>query len=108
MKFYGDIPIEHLNAIEELQSLEDWFNKHGSELPSLSVAKGFVAMSLDYFTMEIEEEGERLLRIAEKQCPGYFMGPIYVHIEKDKDFSKAVMLLRQSLAIDTMKELGFL
>ena len=107
MKVYGDIPADHLELINELETLENWFNEHGSELPILLAAKGFTCMAHDYFIMEIEEEGERLLRLADKHCPGYFHGAILIHIEKHSEFAYLVKSLKSTLALETMISLGF-
>ena len=107
MRAYGDIPADHLNLIEELQNLEYWFNIHGDEISQLSSAKGFVSMAHDWYMMEIEEEGERLLKRAEKECPGYFKGPIFVHIAKDEDFAMLVAGLAHTMALGYMVALGF-
>jgi hypothetical protein len=107
MKYYGDIPEEHRKLIVELEALENWFNRHSSEIPPLSVAKGFVCIAHDYYFIYLEEEGERFLKLAEKRCPGYFTGPILIHIEKDKDFATLVENLKKVQAIDLMNSLGF-
>ena len=64
-------------------------------------------MSYDWYSMDLEEEGERLLKKADKYCPGYFKGPIYSHISRDEDYAILVDGLKRSIAIDTMSSLGF-
>lgn len=107
MKSYGDIPIEHRNLVEELETLERWFNVEGGGVPPILAAKGMVAMSADYYSMEMEEEGDRLLNNAEKYYPGYFKGPIYTHMNKDNEFGHLVYILMKSEGLKTMHSLGF-
>lgn len=108
MKFYGDIPEDHIVLLLELQQLEAWFEQHGDNFPLLSQAKGLTAMSHDYFSMEMEEEGERLLKKANKICPGYFVGPILSQIDKDNDFRLLIkQLVENNLSLSTLVELGF-
>ena len=107
MRYYGDIPIDHRELSEELVQLELWLNERIKEFPILDVAKGMVCISHDYYSMEMEEEGDRLINIAEKHCPGYFKGPIYVHMEKDETFEYLVSKLRKSLAAELMATYGF-
>ncbi|HEY5236212.1 MAG TPA: hypothetical protein VIJ14_08550 [Rhabdochlamydiaceae bacterium] len=105
---HGDIPKEDLERVERLQELEAWFYEHGSSIHPYYMGKGLTSMSHDYFQMDFEEEGDRLLKLAEKYSPGYFKGPIYQQAEKDKDFAQLVMNMRKTLGFDTMKKLGFL
>ena len=107
MKCYGDIPEDHRILAKELESLERWFLEHGENIPLLSAAKGFTCMSHDYFHLYFEEEGERLLRAADKICPGYFKGPIYTQTEKDESFACLVDGLKKSSALEVMVSLGF-
>lgn len=107
MKVYGDIPADHLELLRELETLELWFNEYGSGIPKLSVAKGMTCMAHDYFKIEMEEEGERLLKNAEKHYPGYFKDPIRAHVKKDKEFAQLVKQLKDTLALDIMVSLGF-
>jgi hypothetical protein len=107
MKSYGDIPKDHVNLVEELVQLENWFYENGAEISPISAAKGFTCIAHDYFSMHMEEEGSRLLNLAEKQYPGYFGSAIHIHVEKDKDFEQLVKNLKNSLAIDVLISLGF-
>lgn len=107
MKAFGDIPEEHSELIKELNVLENWFYENKDKVASLDVAKGFTCMAYDYYAMDFEEEGERLLRIVDKECPGYFKGPIYSHMAKDELFDILVYSLKKTLALDTLYYLGF-
>jgi hypothetical protein len=107
MRSYGDIPIEHRKLVEELEILERWFHAEGGGVPPLLAAKGMVAMASDYFCIEMEEEGDRLLYAAEKYYPGYFKGPIYTHINKDAEFDHLIYVMKKTIGIKTMRSLGF-
>jgi hypothetical protein len=107
MKFAGDIPYQDRLRIEELETLEAWFRENGAGVPPLTAAKGMTCIAHDWYFLHLEEEGERLLKEAEKLYPGYFEYPIYVHMEKDKDFNKLVDSLKETLGLEMMKSLGF-
>jgi hypothetical protein len=107
MKYFGDISEEHRELVKELEALEKWFNEHGNDLPAGAIAKGMTCIAHDYFCMEMEETGERFLKEAEKHCPGYFKGPIFVHIDKDSDFRHLIKQLKKTLGYETMVSLGF-
>lgn len=107
MKAYGDIPEADRQLVHELTILESWFYHYASDLPVLSISKGFVCMAHDYYSMWMEEEGIRLLLLVEKMCPGYFSGPMLVQAEKDGDFFNIIEGLKQTPALETMKTLGF-
>lgn len=107
MKFYGDIPADHRALAEELVELESWFKNYGSGIPPLIAAKGSVCMAYDWYTIHAEEEGDRLIREAEKLCPGYFKSPIHLDVEMDREFAYLVEGLKKTLGLDLMKSLGF-
>jgi hypothetical protein len=107
MKYYGDIPVEHLEIVRELIVLERWFHDHGDTVPSLLAAKGFVSMSHDYFSMFMDEEGVRLLTKAENCHKGYFKGPIYEHANKDGAYDFLVESLKNTSGIKLMRSFGF-
>jgi hypothetical protein len=107
MRSYGDIPLSHRKHIEELESLEHWLNVHSSSTPALTMAKGMVCMACDYYSMQMEENGDRLLKVAESTCPGYFKGPFLIHIENDEEFAFLVAMLAQNpLCLQMMMSLG--
>lgn len=107
MKYYGDIPERHLEVLEELEALESWFGVFGKELSTIAAAKGFVCMAHDYYEIEFDEEGDRLIMLAEEQSPGYFKGPIHSHMSNDLAFDYLVNGLKKSLGFELMKSLGF-
>lgn len=108
MRSYGDMSEEHAHLLNELIDLEGWFNQNGIEIDSAITAKGLTCMAHDYcYILFMEEEAERLLRLAEKYCPGYFKGPIYDQIQKHSEFKELVYNLKGTIALDYMKDLGF-
>ena len=107
MKYFGDIPQIHLNLIEELETLEEWFNSEGASISKLGAAKGHTCMAHDYYRMSMEEEGKRLLNIAEKLHPGYFRGPIWDHASTDSEFKVLVFnLMKDEFSLKDMQSLG--
>ncbi len=108
MKLYGDVPEDHHVLLRELETLEAWFKDHSDDVPILVAAKGFVCMSHDYYQIGLEEEGERMLKKANKICPSYFRGPILSHIQSDSDYAYLVgRMTEDDLAAKTMRSLGF-
>lgn len=107
MKYYGDIPESDKKLIQELVTLESWFNEGNIPIPPLTAAKGFVAMSHDYYEMYLDEEGERLLNRAETCYSGYFKGPIQEHMSKCSDFNSLIKNMIKGDALKTMESLGF-
>lgn len=107
MKTYGDIPAHDRDLILQLEALETWFYEHGKELPSLSIAKGFSCIAHDYYSIFMDEEGERLLKFADKRCPGYFETAIHYHVAKDKEFAILVENLKKTSALKLMESLGY-
>lgn len=107
MKTYGDIPIADRILVRELEKLENWFYEHGNTLPVLSIGKGLTCIAHDYYAVWMDEQGERLLKLADVYCPGYFKAPILTHMEKDPDFAKLINNLKQTEALDIMTFMGF-
>lgn len=108
MNYHGDIPINHLELMNELRTLEDWFKDNGSGLPSITAAKGFVSMAHDWYGMECDEKGGQLLETADLLYTRYFEGPIHDHTKNDPDFAQLVRNMRKMpLALKYMKSLGF-
>ena len=107
MKTYGDISQEHRELVAELTTLEQWFNEFGNTIPKESSAMGLVAMAHDYYGMEMEEQGDKLLYRAHDQCKDYFRNQIYDHMKRNPDFNYLVQALKKSLGIELMKSFGF-
>lgn len=107
MRSYGDIPTIHRKQVEDLKSLEDWLHHNEATVPVLSLAKGMTCIAMDYYALEFEEEGDRILRFVESRCPGYFKGPFLSHIERDDEFAFLIAMLAQNpLCLSMMMSLG--
>ena len=108
MIYAGDFSEADKKLIEELKILEKWFVEHGQDLPIQLIAKGFTAMSHDFYALDLEEEGDRLLDIAHKHYPDYFKGPIYGHMANDKDYTALLAnMMTISFARDKLTGFGF-
>lgn len=107
MIYFGDISKEHRDLLKELLELEFWFEEFGDEIAPEMSAKGFTAMAFDYYAMEMEERGDRLLAKAELLCPGYFKFKIHEHIKKDPQFSALVTKLSTSLGAPLLRRYGY-
>lgn len=69
-------------------------------------AKSYVCLSHDYFDLEIEEEGERLLLKANKLYPNYFSKILPTHMKEDKDYNTLIVQIAgkiMSIYGDTIK-----
>lgn len=107
MKCYGDISPQDLKLVSELEEMERYFHKNRSDFPNSLLAKTMTCMAHDYYFMSMEEQGDRLLCLAEKYSSGYFKETIHTHAVEDPDFSFLVSNLITSMGFDTMKALGY-
>lgn len=107
MRPVGDFSIQHLVLIDELIDMEVAFEEN-KNVPKEDLAMAYTSLSHDYFTyLFCEEEGERLIKKAERSYPGYFKKKIHDHIKINSDFDMLVHNLKLSLALPIMEELGF-
>jgi len=107
MKYYGDIPKDHIECVLELERLENWFAEHDRTIHPLMAAKGLTCMAHDYYVIDMEENGEDLLNRANKYCPGYFKNEIWIHRDKDPEYSALLTNLVKTQALDTLISLGY-
>ena len=108
MKAYGDIPQDHTDLIKEIDTLLVYLELNKDSLPNLAYSKCMTSLAHDYFQMDMEEEGEKYLRIAATHSPGYFMAPIFIEMKKDIRFDHLVSNLKENpFALQTMIDLGF-
>lgn len=106
--YYGDIPLDHLELMNELETLEEWFKENGSTLPAITAAKGHVSMAHDWYSLECDEHGRYLLDRAEELYPGYFESAIYNHLKTDPDFAALISNFRyMHLGNEYLRSLGF-
>jgi len=107
MKLFGDVPEEHRELARQLDEMEEYFDgaaKRGN-LPMEKIAQGYVCGAHDYYQIDCEEEGNRLLEKAEKVCPGYFKTFMVQHTKEDKDFDTLVKQLTSELAYLLLRRL---
>lgn len=107
MKSYGDIPHSDRERVKELTELETWFRDNSHTISSLSHAKGLTCLAHDYYDIDMEEEGYRVLLLAEKHHSGYFKGPIYEDMEKDESFKRLVKQIKTTIGLGALVSLGF-
>lgn len=88
MKFSGDIPqqdLDHMIALDEAEK-----DTETCSLPNERKAQIYVCLAHDWYEMDCEEEGNRLLLKADKVSPGYFKGPVIEHQLEDENFDVVV------------------
>ena len=96
MKFFGDLNQKERVLVEELIQMERYFEEHKYS-KSLS-AKAFISLAHDWYSLHIEEEGERLLLKAAKIDPGYFSDTMSKHMSEDKEYEILVRSLTHRMA----------
>lgn len=96
MKFGGDIPAEKRELAQALTDTEKQVD--GDEgYPAERKAQIYVCFAHDWYQLDMEEEGNRLLLKAEKVCPGYFKGPVIQHQKEDPNFDIVIKNLTLEL-----------
>lgn len=99
MKLLGDVPQEHKELAIQLESMEEYLDgKAKSLLPKEMIAKGYVCLAHDWYSMGEEEIGVSLLEKAEKTYPGYFKEVLIGQTLEDSDFDRLVKSLSVQLA----------
>jgi hypothetical protein len=106
VKMYGDVPPHYHTLGEELDVLEAWFDTNKKDISALSSAKGLTCLAHDWYAMGMDEEGERLLNRVQDLAPGYFEGPVLIHMAKDDTYDALIRNLQKILARDVLLALG--
>jgi len=75
-------------------------------LPAGRKAQIFTCLAHDWYQMDMEEEGARLLNKAEKTFPGYFRGLVIEHSLESDGFDMVVKNLTLELAYMLLSRLG--
>jgi hypothetical protein len=96
MKAVGDISTEDRDHVEELHKYELLIDKDAS-FPKEVKAQMYVCMAHDFYQMDMEEEGNRLLLKAERVCPGYFKGPVIQQQIESPSFDQLIKNLTREL-----------
>jgi len=105
MKLYGDVSESDRKLAEDLEILEKKVD-NGAFDPE-SKAKMLTCLAHDYYLLDCEEEGYRLLNKAEQICPGYFKNVMHTQIMASDGFDlivKNIALKLVSLTIGHLKD----
>lgn len=94
---YGDIPPYHKELMEDLEEMEAYFTANMATLPLDRIAQGYVCCAHDWYDLECEEDGERLLKLAEAVCPNYFTDYMPNQMMEDELFATLVKQLSEKL-----------
>jgi hypothetical protein len=104
MKLAGDVPKEVQDQADQLSDFEKLVD--GDPYSHERKAQLYVMLAHDWFMMDMEEEGERLLYKARGICPGYFAGAMIQHQVENANFATIVKNLTgelRSLLLDTLR-----
>lgn len=104
MKLYGDVTQKAKDHSEELEIMEKSIQE--AVMFSGKKAQAYVCLASDWYDLEMEDEGERLLLKAESVYPGYFGKLILEHIKADPDFDILVRNIASELAKITVQYLN--
>ena len=104
---HGDIPENHQELAKELEELEGYFDSKTDSFPPESMAKAYVCMASDWYSMGDDDKGSKLLDKAEKACPGYFNNQIHTHTYEDPDFDLLVKILTKNVLEIARSVLGY-
>lgn len=75
-------------------------------IPPGKRAKIYVCYAHDWYQMDMDEEGGRLLLKADQVYPGYFKGLVIQHTKESKDFDKLVKNITLELTWMILTRLG--
>ncbi len=75
-------------------------------LPKDRKAQIYTCLAHDWYQMDMEEEGARLLLKADKTYPGYFKGLVIEHTLESEDFDKVIKNLTLELVNMLLSRLG--
>ena len=88
IRMVGDIPEEHRELADQLWAFEATIVMSGA--PPERMAQIYTCLAHDWYEIDVEEEGNRLLLKAEKIFPGYFKETVIKHALEDPDFDQLV------------------
>jgi len=98
-KLYGDVSPEHQKLAKDLIELEEILDEKNLKLPPDRLAKGYVCVAHDWFSLGSEDTGQILIEKAEKACPNYFKNEIYQHIKEDKEYDFLIKNLSRNIIL---------
>ena len=96
MKLAGDLTKKQKAQAQELTEFERLVD-HDSAYPKDRKAQIYTCLAHDWYQLDMEEEGNRLVVKAEKVCPGYFKGPVIQHQKENPDFDIVIKNLTVEL-----------
>lgn len=104
MKLIGDVPKEiqdqadQLTDFERLVDSDPYSNERKAQL--------YLMLAHDWFMLNVEEEGQRLIYKALDVCPGYFGEPMIQHQVENPNFAIIIKNLTgelRNLFLDTLR-----
>lgn len=96
MRVAGDLFDNERKLIPELLGFESSIDIDTCT-PNDGRAMMYVCLAHDWYHLDMEEEGNRLLIKADKVCPGYFTGSIEQHMKENANFKRLVENLTKGL-----------
>jgi hypothetical protein len=91
----GDVPQEHLDLAKELKAFEVSVDR--DPLPKERKAQMYVCLAHDWYDIDMEEEGDRLLVKSSLVCPGYFSSTVIEHQRENEEFDLIIRQLTSKL-----------
>lgn len=98
MKLIGDVPQDHKEIAEKLESLENYFNDPDALSREYS-SMAFICLAHDWYELDLEQEGDRLLQKAEEFCPGYYQKYMVKHTIENENFDRIVKSIFSKLIV---------
>lgn len=102
MKLYGNVPPEDRILAEQLEETEKWFVDNKEHIAPPMRAMGLTSLAHTWYSMGMDEEGDRILMSVETYAPGYFKKQVFDHVASSEAFSIAYEDLRNNLAPELM------
>lgn len=89
MEYAGDLSENQRRLVPELRKFEKSIDEDDC-YPKEGRAMMYTCMAHDWYQLDMEEEGSRLLLKAEAACPGYFAGPVVQHQKENPNFDQLI------------------
>lgn len=96
MRLLGDVSERDRKVAEQLVEFEPQIQN--GNYPKEKQAQMYVCLAHDWFQLELEEEGNRLILKAERTCPGYFKNVMMNQTLRDEAFDLVVKSLNGQMA----------
>jgi len=102
MKMAGDVKDKHRLHAVELEKCEREIETNPKFALAELKAKFYCCLAHDWYQMDMDEEGHRLLLKADDVCPGYFKGPVIKQVEESEEFG----IIIKNLTIELLQLLS--